>query len=226
MAFPTSQPSQSSPLVLQTVVSPLFEENAYIFALPGSREALVVDPGFDTDSIQECLADRGWQLLAILNTHGHADHIAGNEAMKKAYPRAPLIIGTGDAPMLTDPVLNLSGLAGAPIVSPKADLLVNEGETLELAGMRLEVLEIPGHSPGHVVFVYRPEGGDPIVFGGDVLFRGSVGRTDFPGGSHKTLISGIRGKLFTMPEGTLVYPGHGPVTTVGHEKRTNPFCGA
>lgn len=226
MAFPTSQPSQPSPLVLQTVVSPLFEENAYIFALPGSREALVVDPGFDTDSIEECLADQGWQLLAILNTHGHADHIAGNEAMKKAFPRAPLIIGTGDAPMLTDPILNLSGLAGSPIVSPEADLLVNEGETLELAGMRLEVLEIPGHSPGHVVFVFRPENGDPIVFGGDVLFRGSVGRTDFPGGSHQTLISGIRNKLFTLPGGTLVYPGHGPVTTVGYEKRTNPFCGA
>ena len=91
--------------------------------------------------------------------------------------------------------------------------------------MRLEVLEIPGHSPGHIVFVFRPETGDPIVFGGDVLFRGSIGRTDFPGGSHQTLISGIRKKLFSLPEGTLVYPGHGPVTTVGHEKKTNPYCG-
>jgi glyoxylase-like metal-dependent hydrolase (beta-lactamase superfamily II) len=225
MPFLDRQPSQPAPLNLQTVVSPLFEENAYIFALPGSNEALVVDPGFDSDSIEQCLIDRGWRLAAILNTHGHADHIAGNEAMKRAYPRAPLIIGTGDAPMLTDPVLNLSGLAGAPIVSPPADLLVNEGEALDLAGMRLEVLEIPGHSPGHIVFVFRPETGDPIVFGGDVLFRGSIGRTDFPGGSHQTLMSGIRKKLFSLPEGTLVYPGHGPVTTVGHEKKTNPYCG-
>ena len=224
MAFADNPVSQGPPLEIHTVVSPLFEENAYLFALPGSNEALVVDPGFDTDSLQDCLQERGWKLVAILNTHGHADHIAGNETMKKAHPRAPLIIGKGDAPMLTDPILNLSGLAGTPIVSPPADHLVEEGDTLELAGMRLEVLEIPGHSPGHVVFVLNRETGKPIVFGGDVLFRGSVGRSDFPGGSHETLISGIREKLFALPPGTLVYPGHGPVTTVGHEKRTNPFC--
>ncbi|MBU6295740.1 MAG: MBL fold metallo-hydrolase, partial [Planctomycetes bacterium] len=94
-----------------------------------------------------------------------------------------------------------------------------------IAGFQLEVFDIPGHSPGHVVYVQRFPGGQTVVFGGDVLFRGSIGRTDFPGGDHDLLIRGIRGKLFTLPDDTLVYPGHGPVTTVGREKRSNPFCG-
>ncbi len=110
-----------------------------------------------------------------------------------------------------------------PVVSPPADQLVVEGDALDLAGVPLEVREIPGHSPGHVVFIHRAS---PIlVFGGDVLFRGSVGRTDFPGGNAEQLFEGIRGKLFTLPDDTVVYPGHGPVTTTGFEKNTNPFVG-
>src|SRR5207302_10920312 len=122
--------------------------------------------------------------------------------------------------MLTDADLNMSAPFGMPITSPPADRTVAEGDVLDVAGIRLEVLEIPGHSPGHVVFVYR---GTPlIVLGGDVLFRGSIGRYDLPGGSGPLLLSGIRSKLFALPADTVVYPGHGPVTTVGHEKRTNP----
>ena len=108
-----------------------------------------------------------------------------------------------------------------PIISPPADRLVNEGDLVEYAGFQFEILEIPGHSPGHVVFLRR--GQTNIVLGGDVLFRGSIGRTDFPGGSFERLASGIRTKLYTLPDNTVVYPGHGPVTTTGHEKRTNPF---
>ena len=110
------------------------------------------------------------------------------------------------------------------IVSPPADRLVNEGDVLEFAGIRLEVLEIPGHSPGHVVYVVREE--PIIVFGGDVLFRGSIGRCDFPGGSQERLTSGIRKKLYTLPDDAIIYSGHGPQTKVGHEKRTNPFVQA
>jgi glyoxylase-like metal-dependent hydrolase (beta-lactamase superfamily II) len=100
---------------------------------------------------------------------------------------------------------------------------VSEGDVVELAGIRLEVLDVPGHSPGHVVFVWRDS--PTLVFGGDVLFRGSIGRSDFPGGDHELLLRGIREKLFPLAPDTVVYPGHGPVTTVGHEKRTNPFVG-
>src|SRR5581483_965508 len=206
---------------IHTIVSMPFQENTYVAWLPGRGDALVIDPGLEPEAILDFLQERQLRPAAVLNTHGHADHIGGNEALKQAYPEAPLLIGANEAHLLTDADANLSAPFGFAIVSPAADRLVREGEELELAGLRLEVREIPGHSPGHVVFVYRSD--PPLVFGGDVLFRGSVGRTDFPGGSAERLFAGIRAKLFTLPEDAVVYPGHGPVTTVGYEKRTNPF---
>lgn len=210
---------------LRTVVSPIYEENCYIVARPGRDDCVVIDPGLDPRSILSVLEDEGLTPAMILNTHGHADHIAGNATLKEAYPGAPIVIGRNDEPMLTDPVLNLSAHSGFPVTSPPADSLVAEGDILEVAGFQWEVLDIPGHSPGHVVFVQRFPTGQVAVFGGDVLFRGSIGRTDFPGGDHEGLIRGIRRKLFTLPDDTVVYPGHGPVTTVAREKRSNPFCG-
>jgi hydroxyacylglutathione hydrolase len=210
------------PLQVRTVVSQPFDENSYIVWLDGRTDAVVVDPGLEPETILRCLNENGLSVTAILNTHGHADHIAGNRALKEAYPSAPLIIGESDAEMLADAVLNLSAFFGTPLTSPAADRLVKEGEVLNLAGLELEVREIPGHSPGHVVFVTR--GLNPVVvLGGDVLFRGGIGRYDFPGGDGEALVSGIRKKLFTLPDDTVVYPGHGPVTTTGHEKRTNPY---
>jgi glyoxylase-like metal-dependent hydrolase (beta-lactamase superfamily II) len=211
----------SAPLQLQTVVSQPFEENTYIVWLPGREDAVVFDPGLQPELIQEVLAEQGLRVAAILDTHGHADHIGGNAAMKEAFPDAPLIIGGNDAVMLTDADANLSAPFGFPITSPPADRTVAEGDTVEAAGLTFDVLDIPGHSPGHVVYVFRSK--PALVFGGDVLFRGSIGRTDFPGGSHPLLLRGIREKLFTLPDDTVVYPGHGPVTKVGYEKRTNPF---
>jgi hydroxyacylglutathione hydrolase len=208
-------------LQIHTIVSMPFQENTYVVWRPERRDALVVDPGLEPDAILAFLDEQQLDVAAILNTHGHADHIAGNEAMKERYPQAPLIIGINEAALLTDANLNLSAPFGMAIVSPPADQLVNEGDVLDLAGIRLEVREIPGHSPGHIVFIVA---GEPtIVFGGDVLFRGSIGRTDFPGGSFDRLAAGIRTKLYTLPDDTVVYSGHGPVTKVGHEKRTNPF---
>ena len=206
-------------LQIHTIVSMPFEENTYVVLRDGAAEALVVDPGLEPELILDLLSRHGLTPAAILNTHGHADHIAGNEAMKRAFPAAPLVIGVHEAHLLTDANANLSAPFGMPIVSPPADRTVAENETITYAGIELEVREIPGHSPGHVVFVYE----NRLVFGGDVLFRGSVGRSDFPGGSFETLADGIRRKLYTLPDDAVIYPGHGPVTTVGHEKRTNPF---
>jgi glyoxylase-like metal-dependent hydrolase (beta-lactamase superfamily II) len=212
----------STSLNLRTVVSQPFEENSYVVWLPGHTEAVVVDPGLEPDLILDCLREEGLTAAALLNTHGHADHIAGNAALKKAFPDIPLVIGGGDEVMLRDARANLSAVFGMSLTSPQADRTVSEGDVFEAAGMTFDVLEIPGHSPGHVVFVYR--GSAPAtVFGGDVLFRGSIGRSDFPGGDGELLLRGIREKLFVLPPDTVVYPGHGPVTTVGHEMRTNPF---
>ena len=210
-------------LRIHTIISQPFEENTYVIHQPGQRQALVVDPGLEPELIGRLLQEEKLEVTAILNTHGHADHIGGNQYLKQAFPQAPLIAGINEAELLTDANLNLSAPFGLPIVSPPADRLVREGDVLDLAGIRLEVLDIPGHSPGHIVFVYR---GDPcLVFSGDVIFRGSVGRTDFPGGSSDLLFQGIRTKLFLLPPETILYPGHGPATTVDHEKHTNPFVG-
>ena len=206
---------------IHTVVSSPFEENSYLLWRKGQDSCVVVDPGMEPELILDFLQQESLSISAILNTHGHADHIAGNAAMKQAFPDAPLVIGLRDAPLLTDPQLNLSRSYGFDIFSPVADQLVQEGDRLTFAGIDFEVLDIPGHSPGHVVFLIRE---DPItVLGGDVLFRESIGRTDFPGGSLQLLKSGIRKKLFTLADSTLIYPGHGPVTTIAHEKEYNPF---
>ena len=123
--------------------------------------------------------------------------------------------------MLLDANANLSAPFGLPIVSPPADRILHEGDRVEFAGIALDVLDVPGHSPGHIAFVFRGE--TCLAFAGDVLFRGSIGRSDFPGGDHATLIRSIREKMFVLPDTAVVYPGHGPVTTIKHEKRTNPF---
>jgi hydroxyacylglutathione hydrolase len=209
------------PMQIHTIVSQPFDENTYVVWLEGRRDALVIDPGLEPDLILDFLAEMGLTPAAILNTHGHADHIGGNEAVKQAFPDAPIVIGEHEAVMLTDPWVNLSAVFGTPIVSPPADRTLAEGETVEYAGVALEVRLTPGHSPGHIIYVYRDS---PCrVFGGDVLFRGGIGRYDFPGGSHAMLMASIRELLLTLPDDSVVYPGHGPVTTTGHERRTNPY---
>lgn len=207
-------------LQIQTIVSMPFAENTYVVWRDGRTDTVVIDPGTEPDAVLAFLRDRGLTPAAILNTHGHADHIAGNADLKAAFPDAPLVIGAGDEPLLTDPDRNVSRSFGFDIVSPPADRTVREGDTVLFADLTLDIREIPGHSPGHVVYIVRDAG---VVFGGDVLFRGSIGRTDFPGGSFETLATGIRTKLYTLPDETVVYPGHGPATKVGYEKRTNPF---
>lgn len=208
---------------VHVVVSMPFDENTYIVWLPGRREALVIDPGFEPELVLKVLRSEKLTAAAILNTHGHADHIAGNAALKEAFPEAPLIIGADEVHLLTDSMANLSAPFGFAVTSPPADRTVRHGEVVEAAGIRLEVLEVPGHSPGHVVYLYR---GEPcLMFGGDVLFRGSIGRYDFPNSDGPRLLKGIREKVLTLPDTTVVYPGHGPTTTIGQERASNPYVG-
>lgn len=210
---------------LATVVSRPFQENTYIAWLDGHTDCLVIDPGLEPDRITELLDTEELTPAAILNTHGHSDHIAGNGPMKCRWPDCPLVIGEHETGKLSDPRQNLSADFGAAVVSPPADATVREGDIYQAAGFDLLVREIPGHSSGHVVFIWQA-GSPQIVFGGDVLFAGSVGRTDEKvGGNFAQLARGIREKLFTLPDDTIVLPGHGPATTVGEEKRSNPFVG-
>ena len=210
---------------IATLVSRPFQENTYVAWLPGHTDCLVIDPGLEPGLILDFLEQQDLTPAAILNTHGHTDHIAGNGALKSRWPDCPLVIGEHETGKLSDPRLNLSADHGTPVTSPPADATVRDGEVYQAAGFDLLVREVPGHSSGHVVFIWQA--GEPqIVFGGDVLFAGSIGRTDEKvGGSFDLLARGIHEKLFNLPDDTIVLPGHGPPTTIGEEKRSNPFVG-
>lgn len=219
--------SDSTALEVATIVSQPFEENTYVAHLAGpagSGEAIVVDPGLEPELIIDYLAGKQLTPRALLVTHGHSDHIAGNAALKRRWPDCPLVIGRGDAAKLTDPWLNLSAPFGLQLISPPADVLLDAGDVYQAAGLEFEVRAIPGHSSGHIVLICR-QVSPWLVFGGDVLFAGSIGRTDFPDGDFTQLAEGIWRELFSLPDDTRVLPGHGEPTTVGAEKRHNPFVG-
>ena len=202
------------------ILSAPFSENSYVLSRGQGSDCLIVDPGFEPAAIVDLILGQRLCPRAILLTHGHSDHIAGNAELRTHWPELPILIGHGDASKLLDPAANLSGAFGLELRSPPADQMLVDGEVLELAGYKLTVLEIPGHSSGHVVFLLTE---NALVFGGDVLFLEGIGRTDFPDGDLHALAAGIRGKLYTLADETIVFPGHGDTTTVGHERRYNPF---
>jgi glyoxylase-like metal-dependent hydrolase (beta-lactamase superfamily II) len=215
---------KSSDIQLATILSHPFEQNTYVAHLRDRGDCLIVDPGLEPAKIIQYLDRQKLVPAAILNTHGHSDHIGGNAVLKERWPNCPLVIGAADAGKLTDPWQNLSATFGVPLVSPAADVTVKDDDTYEAAGIALQVRAIPGHTAGHVVYLW--EGVEPaMVFVGDVIFAGSIGRTDFPDGDTRQLVVGIRSKLFTLSDDTILLPGHGPATTVGEEKRSNPFVG-
>jgi glyoxylase-like metal-dependent hydrolase (beta-lactamase superfamily II) len=211
-------------LRLGRVESLPFGENTYIAHVDGRNDCIVVDPGFEPEPIIDYLTQHGLTPAAIVCTHGHFDHIAGNASLKERWPDCLIVIGAVDEPKLANPALNFSAGLGFHVTSPPADRTLREGERFDSAGIELDVHETPGHSVGHIVLVCKQV--EPWrVFGGDVLMNGSVGRTDFPDGSFAILRAAIHDKLFTLPDDTIVHPGHGPDTTIGHEKRTNPYVG-
>ncbi|MFM8413926.1 MAG: MBL fold metallo-hydrolase [Planctomycetota bacterium] len=199
-----------------------FGEHSYVCRRPGHAACVVVDPGFDPEAIVAWIESAGLEPEAILLTHGHSDHIAGNAHLVARWPGLPILIGRDEAGKLTDATANLSAPFGLPLTSPPADRLLDDGERLAVADLELVVRAIPGHSAGHVVFVLDGET-PPVVLGGDVLFREGIGRTDFPDGDFAALAAGIRRHLYSLPPETIVLPGHGEPTTVGHERRHNPF---
>ena len=198
-----------------------FETNCYVLrADEAAKDCLVLDPGFDAQQVVDFLVERELNLVAVVLTHGHADHIVGVEAVRRQFATVRVYIHKLDATMLTNSAANLSSLVGRPYMAEPADVLLEDGETIEQAGIRLEVLHTPGHTPGGICLYARQEG---LAFVGDTLFADSVGRTDFPGGDMGQLIRGIKSKLLALPDNTVVYPGHGMRSTIGREKRANPF---
>ncbi|MEM1990646.1 MAG: MBL fold metallo-hydrolase [Candidatus Bathyarchaeia archaeon] len=194
----------------------------YIVVCQETLEALVVDPGFseyEGKNILEEIKKSGFHVKYVVNTHGHADHISGN-FMVKETTGAKIIIHYKDAEMLNDPLKNLSVMMGLIITSPPPDILVQDGDKISVGSLEFMVIHTPGHTPGSIALHCKKE---KVLFTGDTLFEGSVGRTDLPGASHEMLIQSIRGKLLSLPDETIVYPGHGEDTTIGRERRWNPF---
>jgi glyoxylase-like metal-dependent hydrolase (beta-lactamase superfamily II) len=204
-------------LILKILVVGPIQSNCYIIGCERTREAAVIDPGGDADRILITLAKDRLRCVYIINTHGHFDHSADNKRLKEVTG-AQLLIHHADAPMILHQSMN-RGMWGTHLEnSPPPDRYLNEGDIITFGDISLKVLNTPGHSPGSISLVT-----DKIVFVGDTLFAGSIGRTDFPGGDHEGLLRNVRKKIFTLGDDVVVYPGHGPKTTVGRERKTNPF---
>lgn len=209
---------------IDRLVLGLYETNCYVLRSgEAAEDCLIIDPGLEAGPLIDFLQQHKLNPLAVVLTHGHIDHIAGVAALRKDYPDIKIYIHKLDAEMLSEPQTNLSAMMGSAeggFKTGPAEFLLEEETCIEQAGVKLHVLHTPGHTPGGICLYSRQEA---IVFTNDTLFADSIGRTDFPDGSMPQLLNGIKEKLFTLPEETTVYPGHGPKTTIAHEKAHNPF---
>jgi hydroxyacylglutathione hydrolase len=205
-------------LNIRTFVAPGFGENAYIAWRAGAAAACI-DPGNSVAAMERFLAGEGLTVEAILLTHAHLDHVEGVAAMARATG-APIHLHPADRP-LYDRVAQQALQFGLQVqVPPAPDHELHHGQSLVVGGVAYDVRHVPGHSPGHVLLHVADAG---VAFVGDVVFQGSIGRTDLPGGDYAQLMDSIRDHVLTLPDGTELYPGHGPATTVDHERVTNPF---
>lgn len=203
-------------LQVETVTVTQFAQNCSILCPPGGGPAVLVDPGGEIDRVMAKAHEIGAQIEGILITHGHIDHIGGlNEAIDATG--APVWLHPEDMWLYEQPMF------GMPAVGvPENPTHLSDEDVIEVAGIRFRVLHTPGHSPGHVCFWI--EGlNDPVLVGGDLIFLGSIGRTDLPRGNFRQLIDSVRDKIWTLPDSTTILTGHGPTTTIGFEKKVNPF---
>lgn len=207
---------------IDTIVLSDFEANCYCVRKSAQqKKCLIIDPGLNPEPLIRFLRTNEFEPVSILLTHGHVDHIGGVESLREYWPEVEVTIHEDDAEMLTNPALNLSIMAGTMVQTRPAEVCLKSTDLYyTAAGLRFQILHTPGHTPGGIC-LYSAK--DEVLFAGDTLFAGSVGRTDFPSGSHEALIEGIKNKLLTLPEQTNVYPGHGPTTTLLAEKKHNPF---
>lgn len=215
-------------LIQKIQVGPL-QVCCYIVTDRNSAEAMIIDPGAEADTIITFLKKRRLLPMIIAITHGHGDHIGANAELKEVFPDVQICVHEEDQDMLPYPAKNLSILAafygGTTVRSPLADRLLKDGDTITIGGCSFEIIHTPGHTPGGICLLSKNKenGAPPVLFSGDSLFKESIGRTDFPGCSQERLIRSIRDRLFILDEKTIVYPGHGPSTTIQEEKANNPF---
>jgi len=214
--------NEHGPIRLEVFVEPSFQENTYLLWADGRPDAWIVDPGFPPQARQVASAIRDSELAAraILLTHCHVDHIAGVSELCEEFADLELLAPAGEEHMLPDPAENLSAQIGESVTTPEPARLLKPGDELTLGSTVWRVLDVGGHSPAGLAF-HCPEAG--LVFVGDAIFAGSIGRVDFPGSSGDRLLTNIRQSLMTLPAETVIYSGHGPATTVERESRGNPF---
>jgi len=204
-------------LIIKTLALGPIMANCFIVGCENTKSAVVIDPGDEVNKILLALADAKLTVKYIINTHGHFDHVGANKRLKDATG-APILIHKSDADMLAQVSLSAMAFGMSGENSPPADRTIGEGDKITFGDITLTVLHTPGHSLGGVSLH-----SNGVVFVGDSLFAGSIGRTDFPGGDYDTLIRSIKTKLFPLGDDVVVYSGHGPATTIGREKRFNPF---
>ena len=193
--------------------------NTYFVWNEENNEGVIIDPAGDSERIFDRVNQYGFKVVAILITHGHFDHVFALDIVRNKY-KVPAYIGINEKEVLSTPDLNLTSSFLGQFMSLTADKYLSNGEEVEIAGMKIRGIEVPGHTVGGMCYYFVHEN---VVFSGDTLFAGSVGRSDFPGGSGRALVLGIQKGLYVLPNETKVYPGHGDDTTIGSEKVHNPF---